>query len=67
MIELGVADAFRRRGLAIFLLSEAFRQFIREGINLVEAQAMQQNTGALGMYHKLGFRQIGQGSVFRKR
>jgi len=61
-----VDEAHRRKGLSIFLLGEAFRQFIREGIMLVEAQAMQHNAAALGMYHKLGFRQVGQGSVFRK-
>ncbi|MBN2473499.1 MAG: GNAT family N-acetyltransferase [Pirellulales bacterium] len=66
LMELSVAPTHRRRGLAVFLLSEAFRQFVRQDIMLVEAQVMQQNTAALGMYHKLGFRQVGQGSVFRK-
>ncbi len=67
LIELVVAEAYRRRGLALFLLSEAFRQFTRQGITTVEAQAMQHNVAALGMYHKLNFQQIGQGSVFRKQ
>ena len=66
LIDLVVAEAYRRRGLAIFLLSEAFRQFARQGITTVEAQAMQHNVAALGMYRKLNFQQIGQGSVFRK-
>ncbi len=66
LIDLEVAEPLRRRGLAVFLLSEAFRQFIRQGIMLVEAQTMQHNAAALGMYHKLGFQQVGQGSVFRK-
>ena len=61
-----MGEAFRRRGLAVFLLSEAFRQFARQGIATVEAQAMQHNVAALGMYRKLSFQQIGQGSVFRK-
>ena len=67
LIELSVEPPHRRKGLAVFLLSEAFRQFIRQGVVLVEAQAMQHNGAALGMYHKLGFRQVGQGSVFRKQ
>ncbi len=66
LIELQVDQSLRRRGLAIFLLSEAFRQFIRQGITLVEAQATQRNVAAVGTYRKLGFQQVGQGSVFRK-
>ena len=66
LIDVWVDESFRRRGLSIFLLSEAFRQFIREGAATVEVQAMQHNIAALGLYHKLGFRQIGHGSVLRK-
>jgi ribosomal protein S18 acetylase RimI-like enzyme len=65
-VELFVEESYRRRGLAVFLLTEAFRQFVRQGISLVEAQAMQHNTAALGMYRKLKFQQVSQGSVFRK-
>jgi GNAT superfamily N-acetyltransferase len=66
LIEVGVDESLRRRGLAIFLLSEAFRQFLAQGILTVEAQVMQHNTAALGMYRKLGFQRAGHGSVFRK-
>jgi ribosomal protein S18 acetylase RimI-like enzyme len=66
LVELFVEESYRRRGLAVFLLTEAFRQFVRQGISLVEAQAMQHNTAALGMYRKLKFQQVSQGSVFRK-
>jgi ribosomal protein S18 acetylase RimI-like enzyme len=66
LIELWVEPSFRRRGLAVFLLSEAFRQFMREGVAGVEAQAMQHNLAGLSMYRKLGFQQVGQGSVLRK-
>jgi ribosomal protein S18 acetylase RimI-like enzyme len=66
LIDLGVDKSLRRRGLAIFLLSEAFRQFIGQGILLVEAQVMQNNAAAVGVYRKLGFQQMGYGSVFRK-
>ena len=66
LIDLWVEESFRRRGLAVFLLSEAFRQFLREGVVKVEVQAMQHNLAALGLYGKLGFRQIGHGSVLRK-
>jgi len=66
LLDLWVDESLRRRGLAVFLLSEACRQFARQGIMLVEAQTMKHNLAALGVYHKLGFQQIGQGSVFRK-
>jgi ribosomal protein S18 acetylase RimI-like enzyme len=66
LVDLYVDEAYRRRGLAVFLLSEAFRQFVRQGITTVEAQAMQHNVAALGLYGKLNFQQTGQGSVFRK-
>ncbi|MGA2035704.1 MAG: GNAT family N-acetyltransferase [Thermoguttaceae bacterium] len=66
LVDLVVEESFRRRGVAIFLLSEAFRQFIRQGATVVQAQAMQHNIAALGMFRKLGFQQESQGSVFRK-
>ena len=66
LIDVRVDESFRRRGLSIFLLSEAFRQFMREGTATVEVRAMQHNIAALGLYRKLGFRQIGHGSVLRK-
>jgi GNAT superfamily N-acetyltransferase len=67
LIELGVEPSHRRRGLAIFLLSEAFRQFLRQGIGAVETQTVRRNVDALGVFEKMGFEQIGQGSVFRKQ
>lgn len=66
LIELHVDPAFRRRGLAVFLLSEAFRQFLRQGIMTVEAQVMEHNAAGLGVYRKFGFHEIDRGSVYRK-
>ncbi len=66
LIEVWVDESARRRGLAIFLLSEAFRQFIREGSSEVEVQAMQHNLAAQALYRKMGFEQFDQGGVFRK-
>jgi ribosomal protein S18 acetylase RimI-like enzyme len=66
LIDVSVDESARRRGLAIFLLSEAFRQFIREGTREVEVQAMQHNLAAHALYRKMGFEQFGQGSVLRK-
>jgi GNAT superfamily N-acetyltransferase len=66
LIEFFVDPAYRRRGYAIFLISEVFRQFLRQGISAVEAQVMESNTPALNLYEKLGFQSVAQGSVYRK-
>jgi GNAT superfamily N-acetyltransferase len=66
LVELQVAESFRGRGVAIFLLSEAFRRFLRDGITLVEAQVMNGNAAAAALLRKLGFHETGQGGVFRK-
>lgn len=66
LMDLWVEGSFRRRGLAIFLLCEAFRQFSRQGSETMDIQAMQHNLAALNLYQKLGFQQVEQGSVFRK-
>ncbi len=66
LIGLFVDEAYRRRGLAVFLLSEVFRQFLRQGITHVEVQTRQTDAAALGMFQKLGFQQMEQGGVWRK-
>jgi GNAT superfamily N-acetyltransferase len=66
LIDIWVEEPSRRRGMATFLLSEAFRQFVRDGTRRVEVQAMQHNLAAQSLYRKMGFKQIGRGSVFRK-
>jgi len=63
---LFVDEQYRRRGLAVFLLSEAFRQFLRQGIARVEAQVRQTDLAAREMFQKLGFRQVEQGGVWQK-
>ncbi len=66
LLGLFVDPALRRRGLAVFLLSEAFRRFSRQGITVVESQTMQHNVHSLAVHQKLGFDQVGQGIVYRK-
>ena len=66
LISLSVDESYRRRGLAVFLLSEAFRQFLRQGIMHVEVRVRQADTPVLEMLLKLGFQQIEQGGVWRK-
>lgn len=66
LIHFEVDPAYRRRGYAVFLLSEAFRQFQRQGIVTVEAQTPETNVPAVNMYQKMKFQQIGGGGIFRK-
>ena len=66
LMELTVEEPHRRRGLAIFLLSEAFRQFMRQGITHVDMLVRQSHAAASELFRKLGFQQVDQGSVWRK-
>ena len=66
LVNIAVDPAYQRRGLAMFLLAEAFRQFLRLGIMHVEVQAPQANTAVLGVFRKLGFQQVEQGGVWKK-
>ncbi len=66
LTELRVEEPFRRRGLAVFLLSEVCRQYARQSYTLVEVQTTQDSLPALGVFRKLSFRQVAQGSVFRR-
>lgn len=66
MYDLEVIADSRRKGLATFMLAEAFNRLKNRGIVMVEAQTMQGNAPALAMYKKLGFETVGHGDVFRK-
>jgi GNAT superfamily N-acetyltransferase len=66
MFDLEVHSQQRRKGLATFLLGEAFERLRTRGILLVEAQTMQHNEPAIKLYNKLGFKQVDEGIVYRK-
>jgi ribosomal protein S18 acetylase RimI-like enzyme len=66
LMHFEVDPAHRRRGYAVFLLSEAFRQFQRQGIMTVEAQTPETNLPAVNMYQKMKFQQASGGGIFRK-
>jgi GNAT superfamily N-acetyltransferase len=66
MFDLSVPSGQRRKGLATFLLGEAFERLRNRGILLIEAQTMKQNAPALTMYAKLGFKQVDEGVMYRK-
>lgn len=64
--ELAVHAEHRRQGIGSFLLGEALRHLQLNGFTRVEVQTMQHNEAARGLYAKLGFELIDQGTVFRK-
>ena len=66
MFDLQVTSEARRKGLATFLMGEAFNRLRNRGIVVVEAQTMHGNAPALAMYQKLGFETVDHGDVFRK-
>lgn len=66
MFDLHVESALRRKSLATFMLTEAFERLRNRGIVMVEAQTMQNNTPALNLYKKLGFKKVDEGVVYRK-
>jgi GNAT superfamily N-acetyltransferase len=66
LIGLSVDAAYRRRGMAMFLLREAFRHFLQQGIAHIEAQTRENDPIARGISQKLGFQPIAEGGVWRK-
>jgi GNAT superfamily N-acetyltransferase len=66
LVHFEVEPMNRRHGYAIFLLSEAFRQFQRQGIMTVETQTPETNTPAVTLYQKMKFQQVGGGGIYRK-
>lgn len=66
LLDLEIDRSMQRTGLATFLLGEALRQLIPEGASLVEVQVRLDNEAALGLFKKLGFKQVDRGAVFRK-
>ena len=67
LTDLEVSSEQRRAGLATHLLSESFRRLSEQGVMRVEVQTMQRNTAAIELYKKLGFREVDQAAVYRKK
>jgi GNAT superfamily N-acetyltransferase len=66
LIDLEVDPAWRRQGLATFVLSEAFRQFARQGAATIETQTSRQSPDCLALLDKMQLKDVGEGIVFRK-
>jgi ribosomal protein S18 acetylase RimI-like enzyme len=66
LLGLSVDETSRRRGVATFLLNEAFRQFLRQGIVHIEAQTKDDNAAAIATLKKLGLQEATRGGVWKK-
>ncbi len=66
VVELEVVPACRRQGLAGFLVSESLRILAGQGFQSIEVHTPEDNFAGLGLLQKFGFRQCGQGMVYRK-
>ncbi len=67
LIDVEIHPEFRRQGLAAFSVGETLRQLQEQSVSLVEVQVMQNNIAAINLYKKLGFEEIDQGLVLRKK
>lgn len=67
MVDVAVNEPLRHQGLGTYLIGDILRRLSAEGVGVVEAQTMlREHSAALGLYKKLGFREIDRGMIFRK-
>jgi len=66
IMEIEVAPAFRRQGMAKFLLSQMLRYLQEQYFGLTEVQTMQHNQAAIQLYQSLGFQQVDTGRIYKK-
>ena len=63
MYDLSVKAEFRRGGMATFLVGEALRHLMQQGIKRVEVQVRQSDTPSMGVFKKLGFEPMAVGAL----
>jgi ribosomal protein S18 acetylase RimI-like enzyme len=66
LVDVYVEPSVQHEGLATFLVSEALKELQHKGVGLVEAQTMERNKPAIGLYQKLGFTRVDSGAVYRR-
>jgi ribosomal protein S18 acetylase RimI-like enzyme len=65
LVDVQVDPGQQHEGLATFLVSEALKELSQQGVGLIEAQTMERNKAAIGLYQKLGFTRVDSGAVYR--
>ncbi len=66
IVDLCVDESHRRQGVATFLLAEAFKQLVQQGIGSVEAHIPAEDAAAKALCRKLGFQAAAEAIRFRK-
>jgi len=66
LIDITVDENYRRRGLAVYLLSEACRQFSRQGMTHLFALVRTGDLPAEGLLAKVGFKPVYRGTLYEK-
>ena len=66
LIDITVDENYRRRGLAVYLLSEACRQFSRQGMTHLFALVRTGDLPAEGLLAKVGFKPAFRGTLYEK-
>lgn len=66
LIEIYVDENYRRRGLAVYLLSEACRQFGKQGMTHLFALVRTGDLPAEGLLAKVGFKPVLRGTIYSK-
>jgi len=66
IVEVGVSDAWRRRGVASALLTHALQVLQTRGVGTVRLHTLNENTSAQALYTRLGFRLLKEFPRYRK-
>ena len=66
VVEVGVSDAWRRRGLAAALLTRALKVVQTRGAEIARLHTLNENTPAQALYARLGFRLLKEFPRYRK-
>ena len=67
ILNLGVAEAVRRQGIARALVRALLAQFSRQGVRTVFLEVRESNHPARGLYESFGFREVGRRSRYYQR
>ncbi len=66
IVDLFVSETQRRQGMASFLLTEAFKQLLQQGVGSVEAHISADDIAAKALCRKLGLQVAAEAVQFRK-
>lgn len=60
LLNIAVAPAWQRRGLARWMLTEALTEAVSSGITVIYLEVRESNAGARRLYQELGFQEAGR-------